>query len=589
MSNVIPITVFEEENLLKEHKQKLEQELEKLRQDIAEVKKQILDLDIEKSIKNRGEQGNIKTKIAEARRALKIKQDNEALLETQINNITKDIVAVKKAHQTVEHAMASEENIRQALQILNANYVASESQWYCVYHNGVRSQPLVRVVSTETIKDLIMHETGWFEPSEINVKKVAIECGRSFRDVERTFDAPKKGVLNQMNELRTFWLKPIHGEPSHVAFDILISNLADGDAEYRDFIERWVAYIYVNPEDIYVPSIDSSAKGGSGRDTFFRILEIIFTEECCGEATKETFSGTHNGELWGKVLVKINEQNSTKIDYDQFKNLTGSHNFRLRRMGENAVQAPRTFKFFIASNRHSATIHLTGGGIASEDRRVAPLISLTSLTTAIGRHFNLDETKISDREKIYEMLQGWHEHVFQNPQEIARWLGAIIDRHQPHKIKKLLPLHGKYYTQMLERQKNAFNRFMEIVQTLSLNSNCYDINFMHSVYQISSCVKIDKTQFGKRMCQWWIERTGQEWEIKLKDIYVDGDFTSRTKRTVIYNKQALRPAHRPDGSVEETAPLMFDAFDFIEFGKLDEKGNSLNNKPHANNINSDLL
>ena len=368
----------------------------------------------------------------------------------------------------------------------------------------------------------------------------------------------------------------------------LVENLADGDQDYIEFLERYVAYTYIKPHDIFAPNIDSSAKGGSGRDTFFRMLEIIFTEECCGEANKETFGGTHNGELWGKVLVKISEQNSTKIDFDQFKNLTGGHNFRLRRMQTDAVQTPRTFRFVIMSNRYSGTIPLTGKGRGSEDRRVEPIISLTSLTTRIAQKFNLDENDETDSVKIYDILQDWQDNVYQNPEEIARWLGYIIQKHKPETIKKLRPLHGRYYEQMRDRQKNAFNRFMDIISDLSQATNCYDIGQLHKIYEISTCQKIDKTAFGKRVCQWKIDTTGTEWEVRLKDIYVNGDTTKRSKRTVAYNKKQVKIGnpHHNDAGYD---PLMFDIWDFIESGCVDDKGKDLDERPHPNNVKGELL
>ena len=434
------------------------------------------------------------------------------------------------------------------------------------------------------MKDMVLCETGWTEKSETTIKEIAQVSSRMYRDVERTFKKPKKGVLNQMVELQKFWLKPIYDEEPHIAITKLIENLADGDQDYINFLERYVAYTYIKPHDIFAPNIDSSAKGGSGRDTFFRMLEIIFTEECCGEANKETFGGTHNGELWGKVLVKISEQNSSKIDFDQFKNLTGGHNFRLRRMGTDAQQTARTFRFVIMSNRYSGTIPLTGKGKGSEDRRVEPIISLTSLTSRIAMNFGLDEKSEEGSIKIYDILQDWQDNVYQNEVEIPCWLGYIIHKHKTETIKKLVKLHGKYYEQMKDRQKNAFNRFMEIVKDLSQSTTCYDIKTMHKIYEISTCQKLDKNNFGKRICQWLIDQSGEEWEIKLKDIYINGEVSRRSKRTVVYNKQHIKMG--PQG---EQNSLMFNAWDFLDADCLDDKGKDLDDNPHPNNILPDLL
>jgi hypothetical protein len=584
MSNVIPIEIYETERRLEEKKSSFELEQTALNKELPGLKEEIFKLEEEKVRAGKGEKGKIQAKLVDKKNELKRFNDRIKLLQEDIDAIEKSIFSIRAEQDSVEHSAASETNVIQCLENLNANFIASENKWHCIYDNEDRSHPQVKVLDNEVMKSMVLCETGWTERQETTIKEIAHASRRMYRDVERTFKKPKKGVLNQMTELQKFWLKPVYGAEPHVAIMTLIENLADGDADYVDFLEKYVAYTYVKPHDIFAPNIDSSAKGGSGRDTFFRMLEIIFTEECCGEANKETFGGTHNGELWGKVLVKISEQNSAKIDFDQFKNLTGGHNFRLRRMGTDAQQTARTFRFVIMSNRYSGTIPLTGKGKGSEDRRVEPIISLTSLTTRIAMKFGLNETDEADSIKIYDILQDWQENVFQNEQEIAKWLGYIIKKHKPENIKKLTPLHGKYYEQMRDRQKNAFNRFMEIVRDLSGSSTCYDIKTMHKIYEISTCQKLDKNNFGKRMCQWWIDQSGAEWEIRLKDIYVNGDITRRTKRTVVYCKQQVKM-----GPQEENNSLMFNAYDFLEEDCFDDKDKPLDDNPHANNILPDLL
>jgi hypothetical protein len=584
MSNIISIEVYETENKLEEKRREFTEQQQALIDELPTLKNEIYKLEAEKVNAGKGEKGKIQAKLIDKKNELKRFNDRIKLLQDDIDGIQKDIVRIRDEQSSVEYSEASETNVIKCLENLNANYISSEGRWHCIYDNGDRSQPQVKVVPNEIMKDMVLCETGWTEKSETTIKEIAQVSSRMYRDVERTFKKPKTGVLNQMVELQKFWLKPIYDQDPHIAITTLIENLADGDQDYIEFLERYVAYTYIKPHDIFAPNIDSSAKGGSGRDTFFRMLEIIFTEECCGEANKETFGGTHNGELWGKVLVKISEQNSSKIDFDQFKNLTGGHNFRLRRMGTDAQQTARTFRFVIMSNRYSGTIPLTGKGKGSEDRRVEPIISLTSLTTRIAMKFGLDEKTEEGSIKIYDMLQDWQDNVYQNEAEIARWLGYIIRKHKPENIKKLVPLHGKYYEQMKDRQKNAFNRFMEIVKDLSQSTNCYDIKTMHKIYEISTCQKLDKNNFGKRMCQWLIDQSGEEWEIKLKDIYVNSDVSKRSKRTVVFNKQHIKMG--PQG---EHHSLMFNAWDFLDADCFDDKGKDLDDNPHPNNILPDLL
>lgn len=523
---------------------------------------------------------NAKIALKEADDLVKIKQD-------QADRIQKDILEYDGEQSTVKRSQATEANVLAALEKLNAYYISTESQWYCVYTNHERFCPQVKAVSNETMRDMILAETGWTETSDLTIKQLAQKNNRMYRDVERTFLKPVPTVLNQMNELRKFWLKPVFGEQPHPAFDILFSNLVGGDEQYKQQIERYIAYSYVKPEDIFAPNIDSSARGGVGRDTVFRILEIIFTEACCGEAKRETVQGTHNGELWGKVWVKVSESNSRAMDINELKNLTGGHNYRHREMGKNAVQMPRTFRFFMMSNNYSGTARLAGTGSGAEDRRWEPVFSKTSLTTRIAQHFGLDEEL--NREEISEILQDWHQNVWQNEQEIARWLGWIIAQHQPENIAKLRPLHGEYYQQMLERQQNAFNVFMQSIVDLSVSTNCYSVDDLAKIYRIVTGQTQDKHGLGKRICEWLINVTGREWEIKVRDIYKDEEDSAnqRIRRQVVCLKDDRGPG-RP-AQDDEPARLVFNIYDFIEEEAFDDKGNTLGRKPHVNNIKGDLL
>jgi hypothetical protein len=318
----------------------------------------------------------------------------------------------------------------------------------------------------------------------------------------------------------------------------------------------------------------------------FRILEIIFTESCCGEAKRETVQGTHNGELWGKVWVKVSESNSRAMDINELKNLTGGHNYRHREMGKNAVQIPRTFRFFMMSNNFAGTAKLAGSGSGAEDRRWEPIFSKTSLTTRIAEHLQLDLA--TDRDRISEILQDWQENIYQNETEIARWLGYIITKHDPANIVKLRPLHGEYYDLMLDRQKNAFNVFMETIINMTVDTNCFAIDDLVKIYRIVNGNQ-EKNAFGKRMCEWLINKTGQEWEIRAKAVYPSTEHNrdERIKRQIVCLKQEDFVG-RP-GLDEEDHRLIFDIFDFIEEDKFTDKGEVLNRKPHINNIKGDLL
>jgi hypothetical protein len=484
--------------------------------------------------------------------------------------------------------ISNEKNVVQALNDLNAYYISSEQKWYCIYaEKNRRHQPKVNVINTSTMRDMVFGDTSWKTESDWDLKEIAQKNNRYYRDVERSFLPASSNTLNQMTELRKFWLEPSYDKQPHEGFDILMSNLVGGDDLYKEQIEKYIAYSYAKPEDIFAPNIDSSAKGGVGRDTVFRLLEIIFTEECCGEAKKETVQGTHNGELWGKVWVKISESNNRVMDINELKNLTGGHNFRLRKMGENATQAPRTFRFFMMSNNYEGTARLTGGGSTAEDRRWEPVFSNTSLLDRIMTIKNIEVKEAS------ELLNEWQQNIFQNEEEIAIWLGYLLMKYKPLEIEKLRPLHGSYYSEMVERQKNSFSIFMEKIVSLSVDTNTYDVDSLFKIFKQVSPTSMTKDSFGKRICEWLMTYSSSEWEMKVRDIYKhrEDDSSKRMRRQCVALKNSVKAGH-PDENHEK---LVFDIYDFINEEDensdpiCDDKGKRLDDKPHANNIKQELF
>lgn len=515
-------------------------------------------------------------------------------VKAQISKQENDLknVELQLEEKFLQKEIQNERNVSTALNEMNAYYISSESKWHCIYaEDNRRHQPRLNVVSTATMKDMVFGATGWYADNDRDLKKIARDNNRYYRDVERSFLPPSKNTLNQMQELRKFWLKPIPSETYHEAFDILFSNLVGHDQLYKEQVERYIAYSYVKPEDIFAPSIDSSARGGAGRDTVFRILEIIFTEQCCGEVKKETVQGIHNGELWGLLWAKISESNNRIMDINELKNLTGGHNFRLRRMGENAVQVPRTFRFFMMSNNYEGTARLTGGGSTAEDRRWEPIFSSTSLLEAIAAYKDLP---IGGPESS-ELLSDWHRNVYQNEEEIAKWLYCIIKKYEPEKIVKLRPLHGEYYTQMVERQKNSFTIFMEKISELSNETNAYDVDTMYKIFKIVSNTALSKNSFAKKMCEWLLANQFMEYDIKVRNVYasVTDDYSQRKRRQCVAPKDLVSSGRKPDD--EDVVKYVFNPYEFLNseddkgFTITDDKGKVLEDKPHPNNIKPELF
>lgn len=507
------------------------------------------------------------------------------LCDSEINDLSVQLESIRRQEYRERAVDKTLESVAASLAYFNAHYIVNEDLWYVAYLNesDVRqSVPVVTNYKSNIFTNVIEYYTDWRpnDPRElIAIAKAADRCKLS---VERTFLPSDRRVYNQMDSLRSLWLQPLADKPHSEAFDVLIATIVDDRLDYIDQLERLIAYSYCHPEDLQTPSIDSIAVGGSGRGTLWKILETIFTEECCGSANKETFSGTHNGELWGKVWVRISEQDSYSIDSEELKNLTGSKNFRLRRMGQDAVNSPRTFRFFMETNKYGGTAKYTGTGKASTERRYEPIITKLTLLEKIKQHYAVEESE------AWEILQGFQD-IYDDRIEIARWLNHIITKHNANGLTGVRALHGECYDMVVERQINAFDTFMNTVYDLSIDTNTYDYKELCKIYKLATGKKdLDSSRFAARAAEWLIRKSGEDWQTGTKDVYLSrgANNDERVRRQVIFRADITSKRGGPNND-----KMIWDVEEFIDPDAVDPKNafNTLGTKPCIDNIRKELL
>jgi hypothetical protein len=388
-----------------------------------------------------------------------------------------------------------------------------------------------------------------------------------------------------MNTIQKQWLEPIHGVKPHDSFRVLTLSIAGGDEDYADQLEKTVAYRYCHPEDVMIPNIDSCAIGGTGRDTFWNIIRTIFTDECCGSVGTETFKGTHNGDLFGKMFVKIDEKDSYSVPIDKIKEFTGSTRYRHRSMGKDARDVARLFNFMMFRNGFTTTAKLSGTGSSGEDRRWEPVIARVNLPRHLalfhGLIKDINETPDEETTKAMSILiKDWQKDYYKNEERISEWLGHIIDKYNARKMTELMPLHGKYYKEMLLRQKKGIDGFMpKFMKLMDYGStNVINITQAHKLYEIVESVKCRKDWF-KNECMYWLNNhMGWDCEELTTDVYTWKGCTNndRRKMSIIQNK------------LNVPEKLMFNLDDFIDRDALDDKGTTVGEKINVFSIRDEL-
>jgi len=335
-----------------------------------------------------------------------------------------------------------------------------------------------------------------------------------------------------------------------------------------------------------VPNIDSCATGGTGRDTFFNLLRTIFTDECCGSAGEETFKGTHNGDLFGKMIIKVDEKDSNRVPIDKIKELTGSNRYRHRQMNKDARDVARLFSFFFFRNGFTSTAKLAGTGSSGEDRRFEPIIARINLPRYLALHYGLinDINEMIDEETTKAMqviVKEWQKDYYKNEEKIAEWLGHIIDKHNAKNMTELLPIHGKYYKEMLVRQQRGIDGFMPKFMRLMAEgcTNVINIKDTHKLYETAESQKCTKEWFKNSMMYWLNTKLGWDCEeIQNENVYTwkGCTDTDRRKMGIVQNKLSI-----PEKK-------FYCLTDFIDPDSLDDKGTTVGEKITIYSIKDEL-
>lgn len=564
----------------------LEKKIEDDERTIKELKKTDTELQIEESIKSGKEQKEIVRQRKELSARIKNIKATIALDEEKLQTVKVDFGKIRKEKQIEFVKTNSEENAKKVFEDNNIHYVTFDQQWWSVDPGAGRMDLKINASETGVIKDLIFLDSGWEIQNEQELKRIAKELGRFYKHIVRDFNTNKRpGIYNQMETIRNQWLKPIYDVKPHECFRLLTLSIAGGDEDYADQLEKFVAYRYEHPEDVMVPNIDSCAVGGTGRETFYNLISTIFTNECCGTVGEETFKGTHNGDLFGKMFVKVDEKNTNNIPIEKVKELTGALRYRHRAMNKDARDVDRLFSILFFRNGFTSTAKLAGTGSSGEDRRFEPIIARVNLTRHVAKHFGLIQdinTVLTNEQEIAMsiFIKEWQKEYYKSEKHIAEWLGHIIQKHNAKNMTELIPLHGTYYDQMLERQKRGIDGFMPKFMDLFTNSNSTVINISdtHKLYQIAESTKCTKDWFKNSIMYWLNTKLGWDCEESLDNVYTWDGCTKDDRRKMVIIKNKLDvPEH-----------LQFDINDFIDSDAVDDKGTTVGEKINVFSIRDEL-
>jgi hypothetical protein len=179
------------------------------------------------------------------------------------------------------------------------------------------------------------------------------------------------------------------------------------------------------------------------------------------------------------------------------------------------------------------------------------------------------------------MIKEWQTSFYKNEERISEWLGYIIDKHNAKEMTELLPIHGKYYKEMLVRQQKGIDGFMPKFMKLFNDgvSTVISVKDAHKLYETAESQKCTKEWFKNSMMYWLNTKLGWDSEeLQGENIYTWKGCTDTDRRRMAVVQNKLNVPNKK----------FFCITDYINTDNIDDKGNEVGEKVSIYSIKDEL-
>jgi len=176
------------------------------------------------------------------------------------------------------------------------------------------------------------------------------------------------------------------------------------------------------------------------------------------------------------------------------------------------------------------------------------------------------------------IIKDWQRDYYKNETRIAEWLGQIITKHSAEHMTELLPIHGEYYMQMIERQRRGLDGFMPKMLAMMTESTVISVKDAHKLYEAAESTKCTKDWFKNQLLYWLNSKQGWDSELVVGEVYPWSGAVSEDRRRITYiqNRLAVPKKH------------VFDLAEFIDSDAVDDKGTTVGMKINQYSIREEL-
>jgi len=468
-------------------------------------------------------------KIAQREQTLQeLVEELDELKNQQRNNVRNDLIDLIQEQRNHHLAYIATD----AKYIVIKNYSTTEERV------NLTSQYLTHVQLPGVLNNLI-GKPGHFSLLDAEDLRTAFEtAGASYMIKTASFDEPKwdkKYVFNILEIQRKYWAPTDHGSEYNELFDSLIYSLAGGRQENIDYLERWVAYKYLNPDKVKItPGLNITGKpGGNGKGLFTQLLTSIFTPMGVTVIKGKNLTGGFNSIMEGKVITVLDDERRDRFPQDELKQNSGNGSIVIEPKGVDAYSVDSTATTIVLDN--TGLVKLVGGGSGGEDRRWSIVSTELTLLEVLQERFSLD----TDQAKELAEQMG---KLFENRVECGRWVSGLIERHGVRNMQVIQPLHGADYHARLAEQKDNYAEIFERVLPVLADQGVIPFKFIQQIVEAEMGERVRQQKTLSNKFDEFLSRKGFK-NVEKIDTYIKITFPgSGTVDKIKGRVRRIRPA-----------------------------------------------
>ena len=365
--------------------------------------------------------------------------------------------------------------------------------------------------------------------ANLNIQRLVLTKNKTHYQETASFLSAKwtpANVYNKASVIRKFWLEPVFEQAYDPDLDMLIYCVAGGKQENIEHLEKWIAYKYFWPErSANTPNLDlGGSPGGNGKTILIEMMKTIFTPNCVVPAVAKELKDGFNASWELAVILHFDEPEEKELPASKMKNATGGVEQRVERKGVDAYSSDRNYSIVATSNNPLGVFKLAGSGTSGEDRRYSVMNTDKPLVDEAMNRYGIDE------EAARALISTLASKKIRDREDVARWLGAQILKHNIPVIDMLPPLHGEDYKQRFEDQKSSWDTIFDQVVPVMQRCGVISINILRDIIIAVTEPKVLPTAPGiKKAFKAYLTRnriTFEEAKQQRVDVAFGGQFIS---------------------------------------------------------------